>query len=228
MRIVAISDTHHYPVKVDIPDGDVLIHAGDLTGHGTFMEISRAGQWLASLPHKHKIVIAGNHDKLFEKDYNTAKMAIGDGFNGVQYLQEQVTVIEDVVFYGAPWSVEFHDWAFGLNRRPGNERNAKTRWDRIPAGIDVLITHGPPYQIMDAAPNGYRLGDEDLRAKVDELKPRLHVFGHIHHSHGVQKLGDTLFVNAAVCDEGYKHTQEPIVLDYRKSGIMQIRTGGKP
>lgn len=223
MRIVSISDTHHYPVKVDIPDGDVLIHAGDLTGRGTFMEISRAGQWLASLPHKHKIVVAGNHDFLFEKDYGLACQALGDGVSGIQYLQDQVTVIDDVVFYGAPWSVEFHHWAFGLS-----ERDSKSRWDKIPQGVDVLITHGPPYGIMDSAPNNYRLGCKELRGRVEQLKPRLHVFGHIHHSHGVEKHGDTLFVNAAVCDEEYKHTQDPIVLDYRKSGIMQIKTGGKP
>jgi Icc-related predicted phosphoesterase len=220
MRLVCVSDTHWYPVKdVSIPDGDVLIHAGDLTGNGTFMQIRRAGEWLTTLPHKHKIVVAGNHDFLFEKDYNLARHALGDGFNGIQYLQDHVTVIDGVVFYGAPWSVYYNDWAFGLH--PGRE--AKSRWDRIPDGIDVLVTHGPPKGIMDEAPNGYSLGCEELLQAVRRIKPRLHVFGHIHHSHGVQKHGDTLFVNAAICDEDYKHTQEPIVLDYRASGIMQIR-----
>lgn len=222
MRIVAISDTHFYPVTKPIPDGDVLIHAGDLTGHGTFMEIKKAGDWLASLPHKHKLVVAGNHDFLFEKDYELARHAIGHGFNGVTYLQDQLADIEGVLVYGAPWSVEYNHWAFGLS-----QEKAKSRWDRVPGVVDILITHGPPYDIMDAAPNGYKLGCKELRAKVEEIKPRLHVFGHIHHSHGVRKLGGTLYVNAAVCDEKYKHTQDPIVLDYRKSGIMQIRTGGR-
>lgn len=218
MRIVCISDTHFYPVTMPIPDGDVLIHAGDLTRSGRFEQITQAGSWLADLPHKHKIVVAGNHDVLFEKDYNTARYALGDGFYGIQYLQDNVAVIDDVVFYGAPWSVEYHGWAFGL--KDGWE--AKNRWDRMPPGIDVLVTHGPPYQIMDSAPNGYDLGSKELRFKVEEIQPRLHVFGHIHHSHGVLKLGDTLYVNAAVCDESYKHTQEPIVLDFKKSGIMQV------
>jgi Icc-related predicted phosphoesterase len=219
MRIVAISDTHYYPVKMDIPDGDVLIHAGDLTGRGKYMEISRAGQWLASLPHKHKIVIAGNHDFLFQQDYGLARQALGDGVSGIQYLQDHVTVIDSVVFYGAPWSVEYNDWAFGV--KPG--RDAENRWGRMPDGIDVLITHGPPYGILDAAPNGYKLGCEDLLRLVVRRAPRIHVFGHIHHSHGTAKVGGTLFVNAAICDEGYKHSQQPIVLDLKKSGIVRIR-----
>lgn len=217
MRIVAISDTHWYDAPKP-PDGDVLIHAGDLTGRGTFNQISRAGVWLSTLPHKHKIVIAGNHDFLFEKDYNLARTALGDGQNGIQYLQDQVTVIDDVVFYGAPWSVEYHDWAFGL--KPGYE--ARSRWERMPAGVDVLITHGPAYGILDQAPNGYNLGSEDLLRMVMLREPKLHVFGHIHHSHGIVKIGPTTFVNAAICDEDYKHTQEAIVLDYKGGKLMQV------
>ena len=183
------------------------------------MQIKAAGDWLAKLPHKHKIVVAGNHDFLFEKDYNHARHALGDGFNGVQYLQDHVTVIDDVVFYGAPWSVEYHDWAFGLRRGS----HARSRWDRMPDGVDILVTHGPPYGIMDCAPNNFRLGCEELLEAVKKKEPRLHVFGHIHHSHGTAQIGKTLFVNAAICDEDYKHTNEPIVLDFKKSGIVRIR-----
>ncbi len=222
MRIVCISDTHFYPVTKEIPDGDVLIHAGDLTTSGSLTQITKAGDWLASLPHRHKLVIAGNHDFLFEKRYDAALAAIRDGQNGIQYLQEHSTMIGDgsqnLNVYGAPWSVEFQHWAFGL--KPGFE--SRSRWERTPKGIDVLITHGPPKGIMDQAPNGYSLGDDDLLRIVMLREPKLHVFGHIHHSHGIRVINGTTFVNAAICDESYKHTQDPIVLDYKGGKFMQI------
>lgn len=225
MRLVCVSDIHFYPMK-KLPDGDVLIVAGDLTSIGTMLQLERCGQWLSEQPHQHKIVIAGNHDFLFEKDYGLARLSIRDGDHGIVYLQDQVWVIDDVVFYGAPWSVKYMNWAFG-NEPKTAESHA--RWLKIPEGIDILITHGPPSGILDATPNGYRLGDPDLLSAVQRLRPKIHIFGHVHHSHGTAKIGDTLFVNAAICDEEYKHTQEPIVLDYRPSSgtVMQVRTGGK-
>lgn len=223
MRLVCVSDVHFYPMP-KLPRGDVLIVAGDLTSSGTFGQLAECGKWLRDQPFDCKLVIAGNHDFLFEKDYNLARAAIQDGVGGTVYLQDQVFVLDDVVFYGAPWSVKYHFWAFGND--PGKAESI-ARWDKIPPGVDVLITHGPPKGILDLAPNGYSLGDSDLTARVQALKPRLHVFGHVHHSHGTAKVGDTLFVNAAICDEQYKHTQEPIVLDYKPSGIVQIRSGGK-
>jgi len=222
MRLVCISDTHYYPVGQTIPDGDILIHAGDLTKTGTYLQIAKAGAWIGSLPHKHKIVVAGNHDKLFEKDYNLARLALGDGHNGIQYLQDQVAVIKGLVFYGAPWSVEYHGWAFG--NTPGTYES-RSRWEKIPMGVDVLITHGPAKGILDKAPNGFPLGDSDLSLTIERVQPRIHVHGHIHHSYGMAQVGKTLRVNAALCDEAYVHMNKPIVLDVKKSGIVRVGNG---
>lgn len=210
MRLVCISDTHFYPLGVEIPDGDVLIHAGDLTYMGRFKEIVVAGAALQALPHKHKIVIPGNHDFLFEKDSTTARMAIGEGFSGIQVLIDQMTVIDGKIFWGSPWSSEFNDWAF--QARAGGHSRAV--FDRIPEGIDVLISHGPPLGIRDKVGlNGSPLGNKDLLRRVGEVNPKLHVFGHIHDGHGTSVIGETTFVNAAMCSEEYKHVNLPIVVD---------------
>lgn len=89
----------------------------------------------------------------------------------------------------------------------------KERWGQIPEGIDILVTHGPPFGILDEVPDGLRVGCRDLLDRVVEVKPKIHAFGHIHHSHGQVKLGDTLFVNAAICDEVYVAVNKPIIVE---------------
>ena len=203
MRIVCISDTHNGKPKV--PDGDILIHAGDLTMNGTFMEIVKVGDWLRELPHKHKVVIAGNHDFLFEKDINLAKNALGPGLT---YLQDSDSEIEGLKFYGSPWTPRFFDWAFNVDRG-----QLYRKWNLIPEGLDVLITHGPPAGILDKnAPawGGIHVGCTELYDAVKLVRPKLHVFGHIHESNGRLDQDGTIFVNAAV---GYRLEHKAVVVD---------------
>jgi Icc-related predicted phosphoesterase len=187
MRLVCVADTHLFTDDLRVPDGDVLVHAGDLCRTGDREELERAAAWLASLPHAHKIVVAGNHDWGFQRDPAMAR----ELFAAFHYLEDSEVTIDGIRFYGSPWQPEFNDWAFNL---PRGEPLA-TVWSRIPHGLDVLITHGPPAGLGDRSGMSERAGCADLRARVREVKPRLHMFGHIHQDGGVWRDGATVFAN---------------------------------
>lgn len=204
MRIVCISDTHNR--EITVPDGDLLIHAGDATMRGTVDEITEFNAWFSLLPHKHKIFIAGNHDWLFETQPATARKLLD---KNIIYLQDAGTNIEGFNIYGSPWQPRFYDWAFNLNRG----REMAEKWAMIPAGTDILITHGPPSGILDLTEDGDHAGCEELIKKVGEIRPRAHIFGHIHEGYGMEERDGTRFVNASNCDERYRLVNPPVVFD---------------
>jgi Icc-related predicted phosphoesterase len=210
MRLVIISDTHSR-TPLEVPDGDVLVHCGDFTMKGTVKEITRFDDWLRAAPHKYKIVVAGNHDLAFEDAPTLAQRLLTTSI----YLQDASVEVEGIRFWGAPWTPWFFDWAFNLPRG----RALAAKWALIPEKVDVVITHGPPHGILDANPEGEHVGDEALRKAIERVKPRVHAFGHIHHSHGTRKIGQTLFVNASICDESYSLAESPIVVDLNASGV---------
>ena len=133
MKFVCLADTHCLHNKIEVPDGDVLLHAGDFTMRGKEKNIRDFSDFLGKLPHEHKIVIAGNHDLLFEKNPPVAQKLL----TNCTYLQDSFTVIEGLKIYGSPWQPWFYDWAFNLQR--GAEIRAK--WDLIPDDTDILLTH---------------------------------------------------------------------------------------
>ncbi len=189
-----------------MPSGDVLIHAGDATIQGTIDEVFMFNEWFSNLPHKHKIFVAGNHDWLFETYNRYAREMLSDQ---IIYLQDSFVKIEKLKIYGSPWQPRFFDWAFNVNR--GAEIAEK--WKMIPPDTDILITHGPPHGILDKTPRGDSAGCEELRKRVEKVKPKLHVFGHIHHAYGKTEKFGTIFVNASNCDESYEPNNLPIVVD---------------
>ncbi|MBX7169824.1 MAG: metallophosphatase domain-containing protein [Pyrinomonadaceae bacterium] len=212
MKIVCLSDTHNCNENIEVPDGDILLHAGDATVRGTIFEINQFANWFTSLPHKHKIFVAGNHDWLFENDNALARMLISQ----VSYLQDSFIEIEGLKIYGSPWQPRFYDWAFNLNR--GAELAEK--WKQIPLNTDILITHGPPNGILDEVPRKYSIentGCEELRKRVETLAEfgnlKLHLFGHIHCGYGQMEKFGVKFVNASNCDEEYNPTQPPIIVE---------------
>jgi Icc-related predicted phosphoesterase len=217
MKIVCLSDTHgyHNRMKNPVPDGDVLVCAGDITVQGEIQGVTGFAYWLSELPHPHKVIICGNHDFCFENSFRRLAIDTLKGVTGVHYLEDEEIVIDGIKFYGSPWQPEFCDWAFNL---PRGEK-LQEKWDRIPADTDVLITHGPPLGVMDHTYyDNIDVGCENLaRTIMTRLtKLKLHVFGHIHEGYGFTKAhwDDGLtFVNASICDLRYNPINKPIEVD---------------
>lgn len=204
MRVVCASDIHGQHGRFPVPAGDVLVLAGDLTRRGTLTELAEINTWLGTLPHRHKLIIAGNHDFGLEQDPRAREL-----FTHATYLQDEGATVEGLRVWGSPWQPRFFDWAFNLDRGAP----LRQRWDLIPEGTELLITHGPPRGVLDRCWDGRRVGCEDLLDAVRRLRPRLHVFGHIHESRGREAQGGTIFVNASVCTQRYKPTQPVQVVD---------------
>lgn len=207
-KIVCISDTHTLHRRIKIPDGDILICAGDITDRGELTTVVDFNNWLGELPHKYKIIIAGNHDLTFERNYPTHL------FTNAIYLQdEEYITYNDLKIYGSPWQPRFYNWAFNLDRGAP----IKEKWDRIPSDTDILITHGPPMGILDSTiyqgVQNENIGCQDLLNRINQLKLKLHVFGHIHYSYGISHHHGTTFVNASVCNEQYNPINKPIVVE---------------
>lgn len=202
--IIAISDTHGKHHGLQVPSGDILIHAGDVSMRGSIEEVADFLAWFGSLPHKHKIFIAGNHDFLFENQASLAQEMIPEG---VQYLENESIIVEGLNIWGSPITPYFHGMAFNAHR---GEAIANV-WEKIPAEVDVLVTHGPPADILDMTFFNGRVGCVDLKEKLKEIKPRYHIFGHIHEDRGVEQVGDTIYINASVLNLRYQLHGDPIV-----------------
>ncbi|WP_373057818.1 metallophosphatase domain-containing protein [Zunongwangia sp. H14] len=202
MTLTCISDTHNKHHELILPNADVLVHAGDFTERGTKKETEDFLSWFASQPHKHKIVIAGNHDFYFEKELNPEKLIP----KNVHYLQNTGILIDNFFFWGSPVTPGDTKWAF--SRARGQE--IKKYWDLIPPETNILITHTPPYKILDVLDNGTHIGCEELKKKLKYLKVKLHIFGHLHDSYGSVQAAETLYVNASCLDQRYRSINPPI------------------
>ncbi len=219
MRIVCISDTHNLHNEIQIPNGDILIHAGDFTSIGEKKNIIDFNSWLGNLPHKYKIVVAGNHDFYFETAPIEAKKLLTNAI----YLENQGIKIEGLNIWGSPISPispKFGgDWAFNIKR--GLE--IKKYWELIPNDVDLLITHCPPFGILDKNEFEENEGCKDLFDLLEnKIKPLLHIFGHIHEAHGETKIGSTIFINASMVGlqswiENYK-----VIRKFRSIAILTI------
>jgi Icc-related predicted phosphoesterase len=195
MKIVCISDTHSLHRKTIIPDGDILIHAGDFTNIGEKEIIIDFNNWLGNLPHKYKIVVAGNHDLFFENNSIEAQKLVTNAI----YLNNSGVEIEGLKIWGSPLSPispKFGtDWAFQIER--GKE--IRKYWENIPIDTDILITHGPPFGVLDKFKFGSNEGCKDLLDIVqNQINPKLHIYGHVHEAHGLIQIGETKYINASI------------------------------
>jgi Icc-related predicted phosphoesterase len=202
MRIVCVSDTHGWHRDVAVPDGDVLVHAGDITRKGELDTVEDFDRWLGTLPHRHKVVVCGNHDFCFQEQPHAARSRITNAV----YLEDESVTIAGLNVYGSPWQPWFGGWAFNLARGP----EIAAVWAKIPAGTDVLVTHGPPAGVLDRTVRGEAAGCADLLARVWEVRPFLHVFGHIHEAAGRADIDGVTFVNAS----SFRGLGGPVVVEW--------------
>jgi Icc-related predicted phosphoesterase len=216
MRLVITSDCHGKLQEAELPAGDILILAGDVLPnrfsspeHDAYFQLNQLQEldrFCGTLNFSHILLIAGNHDWLFQID-KLARRSL----KNITYLEDSGIGIDGVKFYGSPHQPWFYDWAFNL---PRNGKELAHYWSLIPDDTDVLITHGPPWGILDQPFGAYEhVGCELLLKRVNEVKPKVHAFGHIHGSYGRQRIGETLFLNASLCDERYKPLNPPHVID---------------
>lgn len=207
MQIVAISDTHGQHSQLVLPPGDLLIHAGDVSGRGQRTEIVDFLQWFAAQPHPYKVMIAGNHDFYFEQESEERIRQVLPA--NIVYLNDSGTTVNGLRIWGSPISPWFFNWAF--NRHRGAD--IQQHWNLIPAHTDILITHGPVHGILDRTTHGEAVGCENLLATVQTIRPRYFVCGHIHEAYGMVQKNGTTFINASVLDERYRLVHQPVVAE---------------
>ena len=219
MIITVISDTHgkHNEITQDLPGGDLLLHAGDISSMGYQHEVQQFCKWFNNVEnYDHKIFIAGNHDWGFQNNVEKI-MEIVNSYKTVTYIQDETVSVGDdekmVNVYGSPWQPEFYNWAFNLPKN-GNELAAK--WDAIPDNTDILITHGPAFGVLDTVAGKMwdNLGCQLLTDKIKTIKPKIHLCGHIHSGYGYFFDGDTHFLNASVLNEAYQYTNKPLTFEW--------------
>jgi Icc-related predicted phosphoesterase len=242
MRIVSISDTHNRHKHLTskgmgniLPDGDLLIHAGDLTGQGARSEVENVIEWMIKQAprYTHGIVfIAGNHDRSFDPKFGEhaaddemeekpkqkpvwlrhilSDLELSD--YGVHYLENSSMTINNINIWGSPYSPWFHGdrWAFNSHRGPEIE----TIWAQIPFGTNIVVTHTPISYKLDYVPrNNEYTGCEQLRNKIQQIKPLLHFSGHIHESRGFDYDAYTYYFNSCICNLNYEPNNKPFEID---------------
>jgi len=208
MDIICISDTHNLHDKLILPaKGDLIIHAGDLTEAGTERELKEFFNWFANLPYPYKICIAGNHDFLLEK---TTKQKLKNLVpKNVIYLEDETVNINGINFWGSPHIPTNHNWAF---KKTPLEMEA--HWKKIPNNTDILITHTPPKGILDESNKETEIGCPYLRKQISIIKPKFHIFGHLHENYGKVILQETTYVNATSFIQNLSIPNPPIQINF--------------
>jgi Icc-related predicted phosphoesterase len=209
--LVITSDFHGHYKEVTIPHGDFFIGCGDFSsGHSDITDTVRFACWLENLPHKHKVVIAGNHDFCTLADSLTKSIF---SERGIVYLNCKSVTLDGVKFWGGPWTPQFGAWAYMLP-----PERLEPIWDTIPEDTDVVITHGPPYKILDTTKRKVNAGCPYLAKRMAIVQPKIHCFGHIHEDRGTLKENGTpyengtLYVNAAICDVKNRIANPPTII----------------
>lgn len=211
MKLVCISDTHGHHRKVDVPEGDILIHTGDVSVLGTRPDLYDFTRWFVKQPHKYKIFVPGNHDRCLEEEglhvldrwLDTPNLHVARGME-----KPEILTIEGITFQCSSIQPVWGNWSF--NR---NEVFRENYWNNL-TECDVLLTHCPPMGILDQTFTGKYIGDSFLTTRLETIIPKYHVFGHCHEAYGQTTIGDTTFINAALCNNMNQLCNQPIIIDY--------------
>jgi Icc-related predicted phosphoesterase len=220
VTICHISDTHNYYVPtLDLPAADILVHSGDWSNAGKLDETLSFLNWLKKdtvrKRYKHIVVVPGNHDRWCFANPVATELLMQE--NGIHYLSDKGVILEGVKFYGMPWVPKYGNWGFMCT-----EEDIKRRCDQIDPDTQVLITHGPPKGYNDAVirysretgEQGYsNEGSLELYRAIDRLKPKFHLFGHIHEGHGKNYHNQTVLVNSAIMDGNYRPVNRPLEIE---------------
>lgn len=220
LKCCAISDTHGYHNDITLDPGDILFHAGDFTMVGRAKELLDFLLWFSNQPYKTKILVAGNHDLsldykkrtkkhgvVFEPKLKEAFLTLCSQLN-IHYLEHSYIEVQGLRVFGSPYTPSFKDWGFGVDTNEKMEQ----MFSKLPKNLDVLITHGPPHQILDEAHYQY-LGSPAIAEAIFKKKPKVHIFGHIHEGYGMKKFNETLFINASYCGMPYNQFNQPVYFE---------------
>jgi Icc-related predicted phosphoesterase len=223
-KIVLLSDTHEHNLRTkwQIPSADIVIHAGDITARGSIESLKKVGRELASLPARFKIVVPGNHDRIFARFPREATALLAE-CGVITLIDELIELPPGIRIYGTP---RMEATAKQMANTPFiafSSLDCYKHYARIPADIHILVTHVPPSGIMDVAEDGESLGSPQLSSQIGfRILPQLHVFGHVHEGHGVQVEGPTTFVNASMCNNVNVPELPPHIVEW-SNGVVSVQ-----
>jgi Icc-related predicted phosphoesterase len=217
LKIILLSDTHQKHHELTLPEADIIIHAGDISGRGSYAAVENFLQWFSKQKANYMVFIAGNHDIGLENP-QWDMIRLLEYYPEITYLNNSGTIIEGINIFGSPVSPTFgRGWAF--NRDRGQE--IKAEWDKIPEGTDILITHSPPYGKGDLLIPRHRRSNEDpnvgcrdLLDAIKRVRPSISLSGHIHSGYGVIVEDGITYINAAVLNDDYMYVNPPIIIEY--------------
>ncbi len=205
MKITCISDLHS---KIPIlKKGDLLIIAGDI-GILNEQHLTDFIDWVCHLNYKYIVWCSGNHDIFSEELYKKGIKPMMP--KNVYYLLNSSVTIEGIKIWGSPFSPYYNDWSF-MHFLP----QLKKIWAKIPEDTDIVITHAPPFAINDVV-NGISQGCPGLRDRIKDIKPKYHIFGHIHEGYGIYQDEYTTYINCSLMDEAYYMANDPVVINYKE------------
>jgi len=208
VKVICISDTHgEHEAMPALPMGDVLVHAGDITAHGSREDFHAFVEWFSLQPHEHKVFIGGNHDTYLES--HPEQVLTVSREHQLHYLNDSGIIINNIRFWGSPITPRFHDWSFMRD-----EDEIRAHWSLIPKETNILITHGPVWGVLDQVERSTTFientGCPALAKKVAQINPDYHIFGHIHEGYGSLEKEGTRFLNVSTMNKNYKIQNAPV------------------
>ncbi len=216
LKVSILSDLHGQ--KPTLPGGDLLIIAGDLTARDRLKQHIEWCDWMMKQDYKKIIFIAGNHDNKLRDSTEVIRTYICTKRNQYVYLQDSGTEFEGWKIWGTPWSLWFDRINPECAAFTAHDLDLEEKYALIPEGTDIIISHTPPYGILDQNSDGYHCGSRSLRNALDRVKPKYCIFGHIHECGGQQLMykhqgPNTWCINASIMDKNYKSAQLPIHIE---------------